>query len=46
MIAVFRELPEPEPDEPKLAVLAHTRLKELMKSIEDLLPESHIIKLE
>lgn len=46
MIAVFRDLPESEPDDSKLSVLAHTRLKELKQKIQDTLPETHVITLE
>lgn len=46
MIVVFRDMPEPEADDSKLAVLAHARLKELKKKLEDALPESHVISLE
>lgn len=46
MIAVFRDTPDPEPDDSKLSVLAHTRLKELRRKIEETLPETHVVSLE
>ncbi|XP_075970830.1 protein qui-1 [Anticarsia gemmatalis] len=46
MIAVFRDMPDPEPEDSKLSVLAHTRLKDLRKRIEETLPDTHVICLE
>ncbi|XP_028158797.1 NACHT domain- and WD repeat-containing protein 1 [Ostrinia furnacalis] len=46
VIVVFRDMPEPEAEDSKIAVLAHNRLKELKKKLEDALPESHVIRLE
>ncbi|KAH9645257.1 hypothetical protein HF086_000420 [Spodoptera exigua] len=46
MIAVFRDVPDLEPDDSKIAALAHTRLKELRKKLEDALPDTHVITLE
>lgn len=43
---MFRDLPDLEPDESKLAVLAQTRLRDLKKKFEDALPETHIIRLK
>ncbi|XP_049866312.1 protein qui-1 [Pectinophora gossypiella] len=46
LIAVFRDLPDLEPDDSKLTSLAHARLKDLRSRLEDALPESHIVRLE
>ncbi|XP_047019975.1 protein qui-1 isoform X2 [Helicoverpa zea] len=46
MIAVIRDTPDLEPDDSKITVLAHSRLKELRRKMEDALPDTHIITLE
>lgn len=43
---MLRDIPDLEPDDSKLTVLAHQRLKRLQKKFEDLLPETHVIRLE
>lgn len=45
-IAVLRDIPDLEPDDTKLTVLVHQRIKKLQKKLEDILPETHIIRLE
>lgn len=46
MVAVFRDIPDPEPDDLKLTALAQTRLQNLKRKLEDALPNGHIIRLE
>ncbi|XP_012550806.2 protein qui-1 isoform X2 [Bombyx mori] len=46
LIAVFRDLAEVEEDDSKITVLAHTRLLELKKKMEETLPDTHFIRLE
>ncbi|CAF4897935.1 unnamed protein product [Pieris macdunnoughi] len=46
LIVAHRELSALEPDDSKLTIIAHSRLKALQKRIEDVLPETHVIYLE
>ncbi|CAG4977394.1 unnamed protein product [Colias eurytheme] len=46
LIVALRELSPLEPDDTKLTIIAHARLKALQEKIEDTLPDTHIIRLE
>ncbi|XP_037299409.1 uncharacterized protein LOC115450836 [Manduca sexta] len=46
LIAVLRDVADQEPEDSKLSVLANNRLKSLMKKMEDVLPDTHVVRLE
>ncbi|XP_045764510.1 protein qui-1 isoform X1 [Maniola jurtina] len=46
LIVVYRDIPDLEADDSKLTTLVHQRLKKLLKKFEDVLPETHVIRLE
>lgn len=46
LIAVLKDIPDLEADDSKLTALAHKRLKRIQKKLADLLPETHVVRLE